>query len=176
MLPALEVLEKAGPRRFTAGDVSARKAWRLVEGVIEVSPVGNKERGVKNRRNDRGVTVGGFLVLRVSEAIDGGDEGGSGGGRTGSDRGTSGILEMSIVCLTKKSRKKIERLWMHWWLEDSRLKGIGDESGKLDLFFVSRRDAIVLRRLRHFTPSTLSISNSFNPNCSSFLVIYCKLT
>lgn len=97
MLPALEVLEKAGPRRFTAGDVSARKAWRLVDGVIEVSPVGNKERGVKNRRNDRGVTVGGFLVLRVSEAIDGGDEGGSGGGRTGSDRGTSGKLEMSIV-------------------------------------------------------------------------------
>lgn len=97
VLPALEVLEKAGPRRFTAGDDSARNAWRLVEGVIEVSPTGNKERGVKNRRNDRGVTVGGFLGLRVSEAIDGGDEGGS-GGRTGSDRGTSGRLKVSIVC------------------------------------------------------------------------------
>jgi hypothetical protein len=107
VLPALEVLEKAGPRRFTAGDVRARKACRLVEGVVEVSALGSKERGVKNRRNDRGVTVGGFLGLRVSEAIDGGDEGGS-GGRTGSDRGTSGILEMSIACLTKK-QKKAER-------------------------------------------------------------------
>lgn len=113
VLPAL-VLEKAGPRRFTAGDVNARKAWRLVEGVIEVSPVGSKERGVKNRRNDRGVTVGGFLGLRVSEAIDGGDEGGSGGGRTGSDRGTSGRLEMFIVCLIiKKAERKKKRLWMH---------------------------------------------------------------
>lgn len=88
VLPALEVLEKAGPRRFTAGDVRALRAWRLVVGVVELSVVGSKDRGVKNRRNDRGVTVGGLLALRrPSEAIDGGEEGGS-GGSTGSDRGT----------------------------------------------------------------------------------------
>ena len=100
VLPALEVLENAGPRRLTAGEVSARKAWRLVDGVVELSAVGRRERGVKNRRNDRGVTVGGFLALRrppVSEEMDGGDEGGSGGGRTGSERGTSGRSKRPIV-------------------------------------------------------------------------------
>lgn len=50
---------------------------------------------MKNFRNDRGVTGGGFFGLRrkpASEAMDGGDEGISceDGGRTGSDRGTSG--------------------------------------------------------------------------------------
>jgi hypothetical protein len=62
---------------LTAGEVRARRACRLVVGVMELSPVGSRDRGVKNRRNDRGVTVGGFLALRrPSEAIEGGDEGG----------------------------------------------------------------------------------------------------
>lgn len=77
LVPALEVRENAGPNRLTAGEVRARRACRLVVGVMELSPVGSRDRGVKNRRNDRGVTVGGFLALRrPSEAIEGGDEGG----------------------------------------------------------------------------------------------------
>lgn len=98
-MPALEVLENAGPRRLTAGDVRALRACRLVVGVVKLSPVGSRDRGVKNRRNDLGVTVGGFLVLRrpASEEMDGGDEGGSGGGRTGSEYGTSGKSKAAIV-------------------------------------------------------------------------------
>ena len=75
-MPALEVRENVGPRRLTAGEVRARKACRLVVGVAELLAVGSRERGVKNRRNDRGVTDGGFWALRPSDAIDGGEEGG----------------------------------------------------------------------------------------------------
>lgn len=79
---ALDVLVNAGPRRFTAGEFSARKACRFVLTLLPLFPLSRRERGVKNRLKDRGVTVGGFLCRRplpVSDAIDGGEEGMVGG-------------------------------------------------------------------------------------------------
>jgi hypothetical protein len=102
--PALDDLVKAGPRRFTAGEVSARRAWRLVFTLLALLPLFSRDRGVKKRRKDRGVTVGGFLCRRPppdSDATEGGEEGISWdeGGRIGSDRGGSGRPEKrSIVC------------------------------------------------------------------------------
>lgn len=84
------VLVKAGPRRFTAGELRFFNAWRLVLTLPE-PPELSIERGVKNFLNDRGVTVGGLFGLRrrpASDAIDGGEEGMiscSDAGRTGSD-------------------------------------------------------------------------------------------
>jgi hypothetical protein len=73
-VPALEVCENVGPRRLTAGEVRARKACRLVIRVAELSAVGSRERGLKNRRPDRGVTDGGFRALRPLDAMDGGEK------------------------------------------------------------------------------------------------------
>lgn len=61
---ALDVLVKAGPRRLTAGELRAFKAWRLVLTELALFPPSSMERGVKNRLKDRGVTGGGFLGLR----------------------------------------------------------------------------------------------------------------
>lgn len=79
-LPALDVLVKAGPKRFTAGEFKALKAWRFVFTLLALLPLFSRERGVKKRLKDRGVTVGGFLGLRpppASDATEGGEEGNS---------------------------------------------------------------------------------------------------
>lgn len=95
LIAAFNVLVKAGPRRLTAGELSAMRAWRLVLTPFPRLPLSCNERGVKNLLKDRGVTGGGFLGLRrnpASEAIEGGEEGISWDGeqKMGSDRGTSG--------------------------------------------------------------------------------------
>lgn len=102
-LVVFEDLVKAGPRRLTAGELRALKACRFVFTPLAL-PLFSKDRGVKKRRKDRGVTVGGFRCRRppaVSDATEGGEEGISwdGGGRIGSDRGGSGRPESpTIVC------------------------------------------------------------------------------
>lgn len=103
-LPGFDDLVKAGPRRLTAGEFSARRAWRLVFTLLALLPLFNRDRGVKKRRKDRGVTVGGLFCRRpppASDTTDGGEEGISWDerGRMGSDRGGSGRpAKRSIVC------------------------------------------------------------------------------
>lgn len=85
---------KAGPSRLTAGELRALNAWRFDLIGLPLFPLFNKDRGVKNRRNDRGVTVGGFLCRRppaASDATEGGEDGISWdeGGNMGSDLGGS---------------------------------------------------------------------------------------
>lgn len=115
-LPAFDLVN-AGPRRLTAGEFKALKAWRLVFTLLALFPLLSIERGVKNRLKDRGVTGGGFLVLRrvpASDAIEGGDDGISWdqGGQIGSDRGTSGrpgtmaILRYGKQAETRKESNK----------------------------------------------------------------------
>lgn len=107
---SFDVLAKAGPRRLIAGELSVFNACRFVL-TPPLLPLLRAERGVKNFRNERGVTGGGFFCFRrmpISEAIEGGDEGGSceDGGRTGSDRGTSGRpWPVSIVSRKEKDRR-----------------------------------------------------------------------
>lgn len=110
-LPALEVLVNAGPKRFTAGEFSVLKACRFVLTLLALLPLFNRERGVKNRRNDRGVTVGGFFGRRpppASDATEGGEEGISWdeGGRIGSDRGGSGRPETRSIVLPGAGGKR----------------------------------------------------------------------
>jgi hypothetical protein len=62
---------------------------------------------VKNRRKDRGVTVGGFLCRRpppASDAIEGGEDGISWdeGGKMGSDRGGSRRPETKSMVYTRQ--------------------------------------------------------------------------
>ena len=77
-LPAFEDLVNAGPRRFTAGEFNARKACRVVLTMLPLFPLFRRDRGVKKRRKDLGVTVGGFRGLRplpASDATEGGEDG-----------------------------------------------------------------------------------------------------
>lgn len=101
---------KAGPKRFTAGESSALKAWRFVFTLLALLPLFNRDRGVKKRRNDLGVTVGGFLGLRpppASDATEGGEDGISWdeGGKMGSERGGSGNPETRAIVLSEETRK-----------------------------------------------------------------------
>lgn len=86
---------KAGPERFSAGELRILNACRLLLTPTTLFPVLSIERGVKNLLNERGVTGGGFFGLRLgatSDAIEGGEDGSScdEGGRTGSDFGAAG--------------------------------------------------------------------------------------
>lgn len=110
-LPAFEVLVNAGPKRFTAGGFSVPKACRFVFTLLPLFPLLSKERGVKKRRKDRGVTVGGFRGLRpppASDATDGGEDGSSWdeGGRMGSDRGGSGRPETRSIVPTEEEEEE----------------------------------------------------------------------